>query len=307
MNNSKISKKYLPLYIILRSIIFIMSYIPLPVGRFMGNILGFTAACLPMGRHSVAMENIEKSLIGKNMTGEEIKRLTIGVYMHYGRVLFEIPHVFRLNNNNVHKYFEVEGGENLENALRKGKGVLALTAHLGNWELMAVAVNMLFGKVAAVARPMRNQAVNLLIQKLRTHCGMEVIPKQKAMRKIMAALKKNMILGILLDQSVDWYEGEFLPFIGRTACVNKGLALLAMKTGSPVLPIFALGQENGRYRIHIGKAVDIVNTGDKTSDLEANTLIFTRLIEEQVIKYPDQWFWFHRRWKTANCCPLPRD
>ena len=305
MNNNKLSKKNLLIYLLLRTIVLLLSYIPMSAGRIMGTVLGFIIASLPAGRQSVVLDNMEKSLLNKSMSQKELKKLAKKVYLHYGRMLFEIPHILRLNKKKVSRYFTVEGRENLINAWKKEKGILALTGHMGNWEMMAIALEMNFGKVSAVARPFRNEAVDYLIHKIRTSSGMEVIPKQKGMRKILGALKKNRLVGILLDQNVDWYEGEFVPFMGRTACVNKGLALLAMKTGAPVVPILALRQPDGKYVIHIGEEVELTDTGDKTADLATNTHAFTQKIEEQVIKYPEQWFWFHRRWKTKNYCELP--
>lgn len=283
----------------------LMSYIPLSVTCLLGNMLGFIIACIPTKRHSITIQNIKESLIGKHLTLSEVKKLASRVYMHFGRVFFMMPHILRLKRDNLHKYCEIDGAEYLINALKEGKGVLALTAHIGNWELCAVALTITFGRVAAIARPFHNQVFNLIMQDMRTRFGMEVIPKQNAMRRVMTALKKNMIIGVLLDQNVVWQEGEFLSFLGRTATANKGLALLALKTGAPVLPLFSIEQPDGRYKIHIGKPVTIINTGDKTSDVENNTLSFTRLIEEQVVNNPTQWFWFHRRWKTLNYCPLP--
>jgi KDO2-lipid IV(A) lauroyltransferase len=124
------------------------------------------------------------------------------------------------------------------------------------------------------------------------------------MRRIMNALRKNKIVGILLDQNVDWYDGAFVNFLGRLACTNKGLALLAMKTGSPVIPIFSMREAGGRYRVVIEKEIELIRTGDKTRDVEDNTALFTNMIENYIRKYPDQWFWFHKRWKTKNYCEI---
>lgn len=240
------------------------------------------------------------------MTGAEVLKLNKMVYMHYGRVIFELPHLLRINKDNIKKYFIVEGEEHLENAFKNGKGILALTGHIGNWELLAVALNILFGPIVAVARPSHNIAINRLMYELRSRFGMEIIPKQHGMRKIITALNKNKLVGILLDQNVDWYEGEFVPFLNRTACTNKGLALLALKTDTPVVPIFSIKQPDGKYKIHIDKPVKLIRTNDKTVDIEKNTALFTSIIDSYVRKHPEQWFWFHRRWKTKNYCPLDR-
>lgn len=297
--------KFSFLYWVLRITFQIMAYIPLWLGRIFGNLLGLTALQLPISRKAVSIENIKNSL-GSSMTEAEVLKLNRMIYLHFGRMIFEVPHLLRMNKDNIKKYFTVEGEENLNIAFKNGRGILALTGHIGNWELLAVALHVLCGPIAAVARPSRNIAVNRLIHDLRSRLGMEIIPKQHGMRKIITALNKNKLVGILLDQNVDWYEGEFVPFLNRTACTNKGLALLALKTDTPVVPIFSIKQPNGKYKIHIDKPVELIRTNDKTIDIEKNTALFTQIIENQVRKHPEQWFWFHRRWKTKNYCPLDR-
>ena len=125
------------------------------------------------------------------------------------------------------------------------------------------------------------------------------------MRRLLGAIKEKKAIGILLDQNVDWYEGVFVKFLGRWACTNKGLALIALKSGTPVLPAFPVRQSDGRFRIMFGKELELIRTGDKTRDVEDNTALFSGVIEKYILQYPGQWFWFHQRWKTRNYCPLP--
>jgi KDO2-lipid IV(A) lauroyltransferase len=197
-----------------------------------------------------------------------------------------------------------ENEENLRIALARGKGVFILTAHFGNWELMSAAVTLHFGRAAAViVRPIDYAPLDRLVSGLRARFGTEVIAKQGAMRRIISALREQKMIGILLDQNVDWYEGVFTPFMGRWACTNKGLALMAVRTGAPVVPVFSVRENDGRHRIIFEKEVPLV-IGDKTTEVEENTILFTQVIESFVRRYPDQWFWFHRRWKTRNFCTL---
>jgi KDO2-lipid IV(A) lauroyltransferase len=142
---------------------------------------------------------------------------------------------------------------------------------------------------------------------LRSRFGTEIIPKQRGMRKILEALRKNKLVAILLDQNVDWYEGVFVNFLGEWACTNKGLALMALKTGTPVVPAFSVRQPDGRYHFIFEPEVELIKTGDKTRDVEDNTILFTSIIERYVKEHPDQWFWYHKRWKTKPYWPLPED
>jgi KDO2-lipid IV(A) lauroyltransferase len=284
-----------------------MSYIPLPVGRFLGKMLGTAFAMTPMERLSMSLEHIEKSF-SDSMTQAEIKRLNRKVITHFAQMFFEVPHILRLNNGNLSNYVVFENEKNLLGALEKGKGVFFLTGHLGNWELMSAAVAVHFGVGGAVvARPIDFEPLERLMAGLRSRFGTEIIMKQRGMRRVLTTIKANKAVGILLDQNVAWYEGVFVKFFGRWACTNKGLALLALRTGSPVLPVFSARQKDGRYRIMFGKEVELIRTGDKTKDVEDNTARFTNVIEQYIRAYPDQYFWFHRRWKTRPYRPLPAE
>jgi KDO2-lipid IV(A) lauroyltransferase len=257
-----------------------------------------------MGRRDVVRKNIETSLgsaIGKKGT----RRLSRKVYAHFGQVLFEIPHILRLNAHNLHRYVVFENPEYMETALNKGKGVFAITAHFGNWELMCAAVSLYFGELAVIARPVDFQPADRLINDLRGKFGTVIIDKQRAMRKILESIRTKKIVGILMDQNVDWYEGVFVNFLGRWACTNKGPAAMALKTGSPVVPCFTVRQRDGRFRLIFEEEIPVVRTGEKNRDVEENTILFTRALEKYILKYPDQWFWFHKRWKTLPYCAIP--
>ena len=293
-------------YYILHAIVFLMSYIPVPIGQFLGRILGITASMIPIERNRIALDNIRQSF-GDSIEQHEITRLYRKVLVHFGQMLFEVPHILRIKHENLDRYVSFEGEDNLLTAPKKGKGIFILTGHFVNWELIAAGVAIRFGQLAVVARPSHSHPQNRLIYKLRSRFGTEIIPKQNSMRQIFSALGKNKMIAILLDQNVDWYQGVFVNFMGRWACVNKGLALMALRTASPVIPIFPVKQKDGRYKIVIGEELNLIKTGDKTMDVEENTTLFTKIIERQLKEYPDHWFWFHRRWKTIPYCPIPNE
>ena len=290
-------------YRLIRNMLLLMSHMPLPLAQFKGKGLGTLAYLIPMSRKAVALDNIRRSF--PRMTEPDAKRLLRKVYRHFGQAFFEVAHVFRMRPHNVDKYVLFEGLEHLINAMSKKKGVFILTGHFGNWELMSAAISTRFSNTAVVARPADYAPVDRMLSELRSLYGTEIIPKQKGMRRILTLVKENKLVGILLDQNVDWYEGAFVPFLGRWACANKGLALLALRTGTPVVPVFSVRQRDGRYRVIFEREVELVRTGDKTKDVEDNTALFTAIIESFVRRYPDHWFWFHKRWKTKNYCELP--
>lgn len=282
----------------------LMSCIPWRAGQFMGRMLGRAISWFPHERWDVAMENIREGL-GPSMDRGKRERMKRKILAHFAMVFFEIPHILRLRRDNLHRYVVIENESPFLSALRKGKGVFILTAHFGNWELMNAVLSLRFGNAAVIVRPIDFPPADRLVQTLRSRFGTELISKQRAMRRIMGALKEKKVIGILLDQNVDWNEGAFVKFLGRWACTNKGLALMVQKTGTPVIPAFSVRQEDGRYRIIFGEEVDTLRTGDRIRDVEENTARFTGIIENYIKRYPDHWFWFHRRWKTRPYCPLP--
>jgi len=292
-------------YLLAGAVLRTMSFIPFHLGQRIGKILGFLAYLIPLKRKAVALDNIQQSCFGETPDIQP-RQLLQKVYMHFGQMVFEFPHILRLQQENLDRYLVFEGEEHLAGALKKGKGIFLLSGHFGNWELLSAAVTLRFGRLAVVVRPLDFAPMDRLISELRTRFGTEIIPHKKGMRRILASAKQNTPIGVLLDQSVDWFQGAFVPFLGRPACTNKGLALMALKTGTPVVPAFSVRQKDGRYRVLIGRELELQRSGDKIRDIEDNTALFTRIIEKHVLAHPDHWFWFHRRWKTKNHCVLPQ-
>jgi Kdo2-lipid IVA lauroyltransferase/acyltransferase len=283
-----------------------MSHVPIPVARFMGRAIGMISLLIPFKRKGIAFENIKTSL-GESLGKRDLSRVNRKFLLHFSQMLFELPHIFRMDQDNLKEYVTFSNEETLIKAVSKGKGVFILTGHLGNWEILSAAASIRFGNTSVVARPFDNEELDDLMTSLRSRFGTEIITKQKAMRKLLNAIQRKRIIGILLDQNVDWYEGACVTFFNRWACTNKGLALLALRTGAPVIPAFALRRKDGRYRIIIGNEIPLIKTGDKTKDIEENTALYTQIIEDFIRKYPEQWFWFHNRWKTRPSCRLPED
>jgi Kdo2-lipid IVA lauroyltransferase/acyltransferase len=231
---------------------------------------------------------------------EKLSLIARAVFRNLGRVMAEFTFIPRFNKKNLERYVSIEGIENFNQARQKGKGVLFLTAHFGNWEWMAASFPLLptSSSCHVVVRPLDNAFFDGLVERLRTWTGNKTVPKQKSMGRLLRLLKRGESLGILLDQNVAWQEGIFVNYFGELACTNIGLALLALKTGAPVLPAFNIRQPDGRYRIVIEPELALIQTGDKDLDVEKNTEQYTAVIERYVRNYPDHWFWVHQRWKT---------
>ena len=149
-----------------------------------------------------------------------------------------------------------------------------------------------------VVRPLDNPYLEKAVSGIRTRYGNFLIDKKNGMREILRTLDRGGLVGILLDQNVSRREGVFVDFFGRPACTNKGLALIARKTGAPVIPAFTRRSGLSRHDIIVGEEVPLVDTGDRDADIAANTQAYTRIIEDFIRDNPDCWFWMHRRWNT---------
>jgi Kdo2-lipid IVA lauroyltransferase/acyltransferase len=230
----------------------------------------------------------------------EVGRVAGQCYEHFGRSAAEFARLGRADRETILGCVTVEGREHLDRALAGGRGVLFLTAHLGNWELMAVVCTLIGYRLFPVTRPLDNPWLNRLIDRIRSRHGSRVISKkdESAPRDLIQALRDGCCVGILLDQNMAPYDGVFVEFFGRPACTAKGLALIARRTGAPVVPAFIVREEDGRHRIMILPSVELSHGLDVKADVIANTARCTAVIEQMVRRYPAQWLWMHRRWKT---------
>lgn len=251
----------------------------------------------------IALHNLRRAFPEKS--DGEILRIVQSVYRNMGIIaaeFFDIPH---LTKENIAALVEAEGVENCEKALAKGRGVLLFSAHFSNWELEAAAAALLINPAVVIYRILDSALLEHLVLRVRSATGNILLPKDHAMRAMLRALKQNGIVGILIDQNAAWYEGIFVDYFGRPACTTDGLALLALHTEAPVLPAYMVRLPDGRYRLVFGPEVEVIRTGDRDADVLANTQRFTKVIEQIVRRYPDQWLWVHQRWKTQPC-QVPR-
>ncbi len=198
-----------------------------------------------------------------------------------------------INQDNVGSWIRYDGFEHFEAALRRGRGVLFATAHLGNWELSAYAHALMADPMHIVVRPLDNPLIDDFVARRRAMSGNHVIGKTELARGILRALSANRAVGILIDQNTSAEQGVFIDFFGRKACAHAGFVKLAARTGAAVIPGFALwSEQEQRYVLRFFPPVEM--TGDPLVDTQR----LHRRLEELIREYPDQWLWIHRRWKT---------
>jgi len=292
------------IYRLIKLSIRIIGTIPRPVARKISNFIGRLWYAIDQRHRTVVLENITHAY-GKTMTDLEIKKMARQIFKNIAGMLFEIGWAYNLKQDEFSSYFSFKGYEHLEAALEQKKGVLALTCHMGNWELLCEAVAMLGLNTAILYRKLDYLPLERFLLEMRERFGTRLIPLKGASRKVDELLAGGYVVGTLLDQNVDWYQGCYVDFFGRLACTNRGVASIAMRTGVPVVPMFII-RDKGRYIIEFLPEISPVVTDDRTKDLEINTQNYTSAIETMVRRSPDQWFWVHNRWKTKVYCDWPR-
>lgn len=277
---------------------------PQPMTRKLGNLLGDACYWLDRKHRRITMDNLAYAL-GDELDMQQQWSLARDIFRNMGQILFEVGWFLSATPDALNRCIRIDGMENFQAAFDKGKGALIITAHLGNWELLSIVGNRLPIPINVVYRPLDFMPLDLFFNQLRSRFGAKLIPSRQAMLKVVRALKKKEAVTILMDQSVDWYDGVWVDFFGRRTATSIGVAMIAMKTRSPVVPVFLYREKYG-FRVVFDKAIDPVVTGDKTRDIESNTLNFSRAIEQGIRRHPEQWFWVHRRWKNRPYCPWPR-
>lgn len=260
------------------------------------KLLGLLWYYLDKRHRNLANENLSHAF-SEELSDLEIKAILKKVFINLAKMLFEITRGYRWKPEELSKHFIVNGLDNLRTAHEKGKGVLLLTGHLGNWE-MSVHLNTLSGiDGSGVYRTLDSPALNRYVLEKRQITGGKLYPLKDAVMGIFHEMSMGNFIGFLCDQNSKRGQGVFVDFFGRKACANKGLAQFAMSTSAPVVPFFIV-REGGKFLLDIGPEIPLVDTGKKENDLIANTQNYNTIIENMIRKFPDQWLWVHNRWKN---------
>lgn len=233
------------------------------------------------------LSRVEQEQIAKAVFAEVIKGFFD--YMAYSHV------------KNKEKYFnliEVVGEEHLREAYNRGKGVICLIPHMSSWEFAAITPPMLGYETSAASQSMKMALLEKLMIKFRGRRGMKNITRQGSYRALVEALNKGECLILMTDQDTR-VKGIFVDFLGYEAYTPLGASRLIADTGAALIPMAMVRKENGNYRFEIYPEIPSVNTGNAEKDLVENTKNQNKFYSEIIRKYPEQWVWMHRRWKTT--------
>jgi len=285
--------EYAPVWLLVR----MLAIMPAFMARGVGIVLARTVYLLHGRLRQVGMRNLQ--LAFPQMPVAERRRILRRLFTNLGRQLGDFCRFPRYRRENISQLVAYDGFENFERAHARGKGVLFLTAHFGGWEISSFMHALHGHPMHILVRPLDNPYLDLLVTRNRTMSGNRTIPKQDFARAMLEALRAGEIIGILMDQNMIPEQGVFVDFFGIPACTSTLMARMALRTDAAVVPAFCPWDPAlGRYRMRFDPAVPLIRTGDEGADILANTAAYTKVIEDYARRYPEQWLWAHRRWKT---------
>ncbi len=291
------------IYRLLCVMMLLLGLLPGKLTRFMADILGLIWFKFDVRHRKITLENLKLSL-GNELSAWEQWTTAKKIFKNIAYMFFELGWAYHLKREDLPRNFSIKGLEHLQRAHNKGRGVLALLGHIGNWELLGAGIALTGYPCSTLYRKFDFAPLERLMLNMREKYGTQMIPLRGASRKIDALLASGEVVGTLLDQNVDWYKGVFVDFFGRPACTNSGVAALVMRTGTAVVPTFIVRKEGNRHVMEFQPEIPMVLTGDRIKDIEINTQNYISAIEGIIRRYPEQWFWVHNRWKTKHYCLL---
>ncbi len=268
----------------------------LKAGRLLGLVLFYAWA----DRRNIAIENIEKSVrSGALAVSEPAEKIARESFVNLGKSFAEVVRIYYGLGDSIVHNVAVKGEEHFINAKAKGKGIIAVTGHCGNWELAALAFGVKVSPGSGVARPLDNPYINGMLGKARLRYGNSLIYKKGALKAILSCLKREGVVSILMDQAVLRHEGFIIDFLGRGAWTTKMPALIAMRTGAPVIPVF-ISREGAGHVMTIYPEVPLKREEGSESALKEDTEILSGYVDGYIKEHPTEWLWIHRRWKRVE-------
>ncbi len=262
---------------------------------FTGKALGRFAFIFLRSRRRVAISNIKR--VFGNLSDKEIAAIAKSNFKKLGINVIEFLLMPYLGTEQIAERFSVEGREFVEEAFKKGRGVIALGFHFGNWEVTGIVSRLLEHNIIALARPLKKHLLlNSSLNSLRELTGLTIIVNENTGKEVMKLLKENKIVAILGDQREKRSRGVFVELFGTKVPTSKGVAMIGMKTGAAVLPIYAVRKGFLRYTFVCGKPLEMERAGNIEYLVAKNTRKINAFLETIILKYPDEWFWVHRRW-----------
>jgi KDO2-lipid IV(A) lauroyltransferase len=283
-------------YLVVQAILWSVRLLPLSVVRTLGEWLGELFCFVDRVHLRIALANLEVAF--PTRSASERRAIAKAMFRHFGRLLLELLKFASLPPDRQLAAVEWEGEERVRLALAQRKGVLFCTGHFGFWEQQALAHALKFEPMAVMARPLDNPKLHALLERMRTSNGNSVVYRRGAVRKALRLLADGKSVGILIDQHMTSPDAVYVDFFGRPASTTSTLAALALRTGAPVIPLFAFPLPGGGYRMIYEHPVEPPGH-DSPDAVREFTQRCTDVLEMHVRRHPELWLWMHRRWRDA--------
>ncbi|MEA3489730.1 MAG: lysophospholipid acyltransferase family protein [Candidatus Omnitrophota bacterium] len=283
-------------YYLLKTLFFILSAVPLKVSLVVADILGKAAFRVVPKYRNIAVNNLDS--VFSEDHGVNV-RIAEGVFKNLARNGAEWIKLSRLDPGKIgNMVTEIHGTEHLDDVLSKGRGCVVLTFHFGNWELMGIYLRFLGYDGAVIVRRIYFSKYDKLIARMRRRFKVMGIYRDDSPKKMLKELKKGNVLGIVPDQDISGLDGVFVDFFGKKAYTPAAPVKLAMAAKTDIVPAFVIREKDGTHKIVIGEPLGVPQGTGTEEDLMRYTRMWTKVLEDHVRKYPEQWVWIHSRWKT---------
>jgi KDO2-lipid IV(A) lauroyltransferase len=284
-------------FAVVRAVAACVSLLPMPAVRAAGAVLGRAAFAVDRFHRGIALDNLAHAFPSRPAV--ERQAVARAMFIHFGRLLLELMKFGTLTDRQMLALIESDGEDRVRQAYHQGRGVLFFTGHFGYWEMQAIAQPLSVKPVSVLARPLDNPHLHEMLERIRARTGNTVIYRQGAIRKVLRELDANRGVALLIDQHLHTPDAVYVDFFRRPAATTSALAALALRTGAPVIPVFALPLPRGRYRFVYEHPVDPPHE-DSPDAIREFTQRCTDVLEMYVRRHPELWLWMHRRWRDRD-------
>jgi KDO2-lipid IV(A) lauroyltransferase len=284
-------------YVIVIALRAIVSVLPDPICRALGTAIGLAFCALDPWHRRLAAAQLQAAF--PTRSAAECRAIARATFAHFGRLLVVVLRLSTMRPDAIRARIEVEGENRVHEALAGGRGVLMFTGHFGYWELQGIAHPLVLPRLMVLARPLDNPYLHRFLERTREATGNQVIYRRHAMRKVLRALAANECVALLIDQHIQPANAVTVDFFNRPAATTAAAATLALRTGAPLVPIFALPLPHGRVRLIYEHPVPRP-AADSPDPVKELTQRCTDVLEMYVRRHPHLWLWMHRRWRAEG-------
>jgi len=283
-------------FIVAKLLIVLFFCIPLGVALWIGRRAGDLVYLVNSKRRAIGYANLKSAFPEK--TQGQLRAILKSHFENLGMNVVELLKVPSMGKKYWDRHVRIENFDRIERALSENKGLIMVSAHFGNWEVSSLAVSFRGQRVSVFAREQKYPRLNNLLNKYREMTGCKVVTKGFSVRDIIKTLNNNGVVGMLVDQDAG-PNGVFIDFLNRPASIASGIVNFGLKTGAVILPAFMHRRGYDRHVLEIKEPVRLITTGDKKKDVKVNLDKLTRVSEAYIKKFPEQWLWSHKRWKST--------